>query len=150
MRTVEAVTECGVTGGDVLDCRLEIFFNSGVICRWNKTAKGNYMKRILLKSVSAMGLAAALSAAALAGTVQAAGGAERAVCRHEFTAVTYDIRYEIINSDSHAHYVQTAIVCEICYYVQDEGDEHFYIEAHDLRAAEWPLRYRCADCGYEE
>ena len=108
------------------------------------------MKRKLLKSVSAMGLAAVLSAAALAGTVQAAGGVERVACSHVSTAVTYDIRDEIINSDSHAHYVQTDIVCEICYYVQDRGDEHFYIEAHDLRAADWPLRYRCADCDYEE
>lgn len=107
------------------------------------------MKKKVLKSISAMGLTIALSAAALAGTAQAADGTERFSCRHDFTATTYDW-YEEINSESHAHYFQTVYWCTICYYVHEEGEEHFYIESHDLRAADWPLRYRCADCGYEE
>ena len=107
------------------------------------------MKRKLLKSVSAMGLAIALSAAALAGTVQAAGGAERTVCGHNFIATTYEWCEEI-NSECHNHFFQTAIWCKNCFYVQDEGEVHSYVEAHDLRPADWPLRYRCADCGYEE
>ena len=107
------------------------------------------MKKKLLKSISAMGLTIALSAAAMAGTAQAAGGTERFSCGHDFETIVLEWCEEI-NSESHTHYFQMVVWCPNCRYVQDEGEVRSYIEAHDLRAADWPLRYRCADCGYKE
>lgn len=80
---------------------------------------------------------------------EAAGGEERRSCGHDFE-ITTDEWYEEINSDSHVHYWRTVTECTICHYVQYDSGKCSCIEAHDLRPAEWPLRYRCADCGYEE
>ena len=108
------------------------------------------MKVKILKSVSAIALTIALSTAALVGTVQAAGESRTATsCDHHWIYGNPEEEYEEINSECHGHYYRLYRYCSYCD-AEDIASEKCVIEPHDLRAADWPLRYRCADCGYEE
>lgn len=107
------------------------------------------MKMKLLKSISAIALTIALSTAALAGTAQAAGASRMVTNLEHHWVYGEDEWYEEINSESHTHNFKSFYYCPHCD-TEVILTEKYEIEPHDLRAADWPLRYRCADCGYEE
>ena len=111
--------------------------------------KGKSMKSKVLKTVSAMALALALGVGVLAGTVQAAGGSGIATCSDHQWEYYMQWRREEINSESHFIYFRSYHKCTICR-IEETEEERLDIEPHDLRAADPPLRYRCAGCGYEE
>lgn len=103
----------------------------------------------VLKTVSTMVLTLILGASVLAGNVQAADGSRIATCNdHQWTQIMTG-RCEEINGESHYRYFRLYYKCDICG-IEDTKEERCDIEPHNLRAADPPYRYRCADCGYEE
>lgn len=103
---------------------------------------------------SALSLAVTASFWGSSATAQAAGQEGISplwICEHYWFQVEDSyLAYEENNSEYHAIYEEALYKCGVCatYSVQ-RGSQVGY-EKHDFIAADWPHRFRCRLCDYEE